>query len=573
MPAPADPPADLTVDPPVDLAVDAAWRDRLVAGAVAEAEAVLAAVPGGAVPAALPHRATMRSVLVLAVADLVGPADARRAAAATALVDHLERLQGPTGLFDGDNLVSPPDSSFTLNDVAATLEVLGAHGSPGPGGVAPRLRAVALRSLESLLVGGVHTPNHRWELCAALAGLHRLTGDPRLVDRVDEWLAEGVDVDADGFYSERSPNYAAYVSHPALLTVARLLDRPALRAPVLASLRTLVALSDDDGEVVSVHSRRQDQRETFALHGFAGQLRWAAATTGDGQLARLARVAGSSPRVEHARELVDALLDPVRLAVLPPGLPAVDGTVHLPTVGLVRHRAGATTTTVFGGSDHPRTGRIASGLANSATLVQVRHGAARLRALRVSPAFFDTGAFRPDALALHGRTVTLTGERVSGYYQPLAPADRDPGGRYALTDEGRFFAEMSFGDRPRSELRLATTVQVGLHEHRVEVDVACRGVRTRLGLELVLGDGDVDGIEPHPDVPDAWVLRGDALTVRAGADVLRVRVRGHDGSVPPTFEDGEVFGYVHGHDRVPGTRVLVGGWTDRPLHVDVEAVP
>ncbi|MGN8244610.1 hypothetical protein ACTHAM_001711 [Cellulomonas soli] len=548
--------------------IDEPYRARLVTGTLAEAEGILAAVRDGVRPTT-PHRAAMHAVRVLVLADLVDAPAPARAAAASALVAHLERSQGPTGLFDGDNLVSPPDTSFTINDLSLTLELLESQGDPGPADVAGRLRAVGERAVEALLVGGVHTPNHRWELSAALAGLHRLTGDERLIGRIDEWLAEGVDIDADGFYSERSPNYAAYVSNPSLLTLARLLGRPELLEPVRASLRSLVPLVDDDGEVVSIHSRRQDQRETFRVHSFAGQLRRFAVTDDDGALARLAVLACEDPRLECARELADGLVDPARLRSLPAAAAPRDGTVTLRTIGLVRRRSGAAASTVFGGSDHARTRRIASGLANSAALLQHRRGAARLHALRVAPAFFDTGAFRPDTVEVTDERVVLTGSTVSGYYQPLAADRRRADGAYLLTDEGRFFAQMDFPARERSDLRLATTVVVDLRDDGATVEVRCQGPRTRLAVELTLGQGVLVGADPHPELADALWLREGPLTLRSGSDELRVQVSGHDSGLPPRYDDGELFTYVHGEDRVPGVRVLVGGWTDQPLQVTI----
>ncbi|WP_211265723.1 hypothetical protein [Actinacidiphila oryziradicis] len=66
----------------------------------------------------------------------------------------------------------------------------------------------------------MHTPNHRWLVCAALARIHARWPDPSYTRRIDDWLAEGIDQLPGGEYSERSPNYAASVTNPALLTIA-----------------------------------------------------------------------------------------------------------------------------------------------------------------------------------------------------------------------------------------------------------------------------------------------------------------------------------------------------------------
>ena len=69
----------------------------------------------------------------------------------------------------------------------------------------------------SLADGGVHTPNHRWEICKALAHLHHLWPSRLLLARINDWLGEGIDQDADGEYSERSPNYASEVTNRSLV--------------------------------------------------------------------------------------------------------------------------------------------------------------------------------------------------------------------------------------------------------------------------------------------------------------------------------------------------------------------
>ncbi|MCI2236928.1 hypothetical protein MO973_16945 [Paenibacillus sp. TRM 82003] len=572
---PADPARHVDRPRPVD-GVDHEHLARLVRGSRAQADALLAA-PAATVPAALPHRETMRRVRTLVLADATsgegGPAASAAQALAGALLDHLDALQGPTGLFDGTNLVSPPDSAFTLNDVCLVLEVVDRTGTGDRWGWArQRLLTIAERAADGLRTGGVHTPNHRWELASALAGLHHVLGDERLAARVDEWLAEGVDVDADGFYSERSAIYASVVTNPSLLTIARLLDRPHLLEPVRAHLRTLPALVDDDGEVVTVHSRRQDQREVFHVESYLSQLRRFAVTDGDGRLARLALLAAAGELPDPARHLAEAVVDPVVAQRLPPAVDAPDGTTAWPTVGLVRHRAGAVVSTVFAGADTRDVGRVASGLSNSATVLQVRAGGARLRALRISPSFFDTGALRPRVERTGPGHLVLREDRASGYYQPLPAEHRRPGGDYPLTDEGRFFARMGFGARPFDPVELSVRLDVDLDDDGARVQLVADGPRTRVAVELVLGDGQLTGTEAHPDEPGTRWLRGSTATLHHGDEALELHVEGHDDHVPPRFEDGEFFTYVHGEDRVPGQRVLLSAWSDSVVRIRVRAL-
>jgi hypothetical protein len=285
---------------------------RAVADAADRLAAPLAAGPDDE-PAGVTHRALARRVKTL-VAAYRSPDSAlhgsRQVVAATmAHLGALRAAQTTTGLFaGGDNVQSPPDSAFTVNDVC-DAHVLAAGAGPELRDVTAALAEIAGAASGGLLTGGVHTPNHRWEPCAALARLHRSFPDSRLLDRVDTWLAEGVDIDAEGLYSERSANYAAHVSNPSLLLLADVLGRTDLWDAVERNLTATLDLIRPDGTVETVHSRRQDQNHPFPLAAYLPHYRLLAIRTGRRDFSRAARPAAAGG-IDDPGLLAETLLTP-----------------------------------------------------------------------------------------------------------------------------------------------------------------------------------------------------------------------------------------------------------------------
>ena len=163
------------------------------------------------------------------------------------------------------NFNSPPDTAFIIQGISVTLMNARQYGFAD---LERWLLPAVQRAGDGLVRGGMHTPNHRWVASSALAGLHRLYGETKYLRRAEQWLAEGIDQDADGQYTERSTIGYNGINNRALVLIADWLNRPEYFEPVRRNLEASLYFLHADGEVVTEISRRQDlnQRGTLSNH-------------------------------------------------------------------------------------------------------------------------------------------------------------------------------------------------------------------------------------------------------------------------------------------------------------------
>ncbi|MEU9898630.1 hypothetical protein ACIBCS_36800 [Streptomyces phaeochromogenes] len=526
-------------------------------------------------------RAAARSLRTLASVHAYGGSafhhDSTLLAPLEQLADTLAEEQFEDGLWDQGGAHSPPDTAFSIVDLALAWGLLEQDAHPST----VRLRSTVERILRTagpgLATGGVHTANHRWLVCAALARIHARWPDPSYVRRIDEWLAEGIDQLPGGEYSERSPNYAAAVTNPALLTIARLRGREDLYANVRANLTAGLFLTEPNGEVESVHSRRQDQTALRHLPEFWLQYRELAIRDGDGRFAAVATLLrergtaqtfGETPAGDRLAEVLDRP-ELARHLPEPAALPT-DFEHHDDNCRLVRVRHGRNTATIFGGTDFPEVRAISSGLSTNPTFFRMRKGAAILDSLRLAPQFFSLGHFRAEGLERDGGGWRLYAEVRGAYHQPLPPGHRRQDGGYPLTDDGRFWSAMDFPNREREYRTLRT--EILLREASGggwDLSFAQTGSDVPFALELCFRPGGEltgDGLERVSD--DTYQLVHGEAAYTVGEDrIVFGPGNGKGGRQPAVVDPGERYAWLGGSLTPDGIRVLITGRTPTPYRL------
>lgn len=496
------------------------------------------------------------------------------------LLAQVEENQSDDGTFrSGGNLHSPPDTAFLIEDMSVMVRGLRDDRHPRSQAIAARLLAMMRKAGPALVTGGIHTPNHRWELSAALAKLDQIDPNPAYRVRIDQWLAEAVDIDADGFYSERSSIYAAEVSNPSLLVLAHLPGLAGLRDLVRRNLETTIALAEPfGGEVETVQSRRQDQdQRKQTLHAYYLQYREMALLDGDRRFAGVVRWIERNDSSRLADTLADVISRPELARPLPVETqPFVDFERHFKSVGLVRERRGPISASLYAGSDWYADGMpsalfntIGSGLATNPTLMRLWKGGLALEAVRLIPDFFNMGHFRPSRITVEpDGSVRMGGELAAPYYLPMPADRRRPDGAYALSPsvDGRFNSALDFSHRPATFRRLGIGIQVTPEPGGYRMLFESSGEEgVDITIELTLRDGGVlEGARPLDD--GGFHLVNGQASYRLGDGRLLIGPGNGDGAVK--VSSGENYSWAGGRLRLPGKQLYITGRT--PLRYELQ---
>jgi hypothetical protein len=436
----------------------------------------------------------------------------------------LERSQSPQGNIDllTTNFNSPPDTGFVVHNVATAAAIARLHAHED---IARILRPFLVKAGGGLAAGGIHTPNHRWVVASALAQINELFPDGRYERRIDEWLAEGIDIDDAGQFTERSTLVYNIVTDRALIVMAAKLHRPALLDPVRRNLEALQYLLHADGEVVSEISRRQDQFTRGTVDGYWFPLTYSAVRDQNGTLAALAeRAAPQGSRLSTLLEYAE-LSQP-----LPSRRPLPDDFEKpFGEIGITRIRRGPLSATLL--------------LGGSSRFFTFRYGDAVMEGVRFATSFFGKGQFIPQTAAKRETTFEFRQSLEAPYYQPLPE-----------TIATQTWEETRRRRRQSEVCRLEQAADVTEVKGGFKLRLRAEGTSgVPVSVELCFREtGRVDGCRPIPGAPGTFLLDGGNGTYRAGRHQIRF------GAADSPHRYTQLRG---AEARLPGLSVYITGFT------------
>jgi hypothetical protein len=434
---------------------------------------------------------------------------------ASRYLDHCQNGQGNVSLLV-TNFNSPPDTGFVVHGVGAAAHLAQMNNKPE---IFAMVEPWLKKAGGALAVGGVHTPNHRWVVCYALAQINELLPDERYVRRVNQWLAEGIDIDEDGQYNERSTTVYNPITDISLLVVAQKLNKPELLDPVRKNLDSMLYLIHPGGEVVTEISRRQDQYAQGDMGRYWMPLRFLASKDGNGQYAALVRQmepkAASLPWLMEYPELRQALPASVPLPV--------NYEKEFKASRVVRIRRGQMDATVM--------------LNGNSRFFTARQGDCVVQAVRFASAFFGKGQFAPGQYEKREGGWLMKESLTGPYYQPLNPPRKVGADEWGAARAQRAQSEVC---------KLSYEVMLRERAGGFTVDISANGTDgVPLAIEVNLRPGgQLTGCVAAPKVEDAWLLPKGHATYRVGKDMVRIgpglgahsytQVRGAEAKLPGT---------------------------------------
>ncbi|MCW3091673.1 MAG: hypothetical protein JWP81_2742 [Ferruginibacter sp.] len=415
------------------------------------------------------------------------------------LITNMQHADGTIDLME-TNFHSTPDTAFMVKRMTPLYGLMQQADIPGAAKTMADYKVFLQRAGEALVTGGIHTPNHRWVVSAALTKLNELWPDTRYVNRVNEWLGEHIDIDPDGQYTEKSTyGYSAVVDR-VLITVAKGLNKPFILDAVRKNILMMRYYIHPNGEVVTEASNRQDKGQIGTMENYYYACRYLALLDNDGEMAAICRLIEANSFKKLADFLSYFLEDAALWNPLPASKALPENYVKaFPYSGVVRFRRGPWDCTI---------------LSNNPAWLTFHKGTAVLQGMRLAASFFGKGQFESESITRQGNSWVLTKKLEGAYYQPY-PKDR-------IAEDGDM-AKMPRTNREKSNVQwLETIITISETINGIEVAVEMKGTENvPVTMELIFRPGGkFTGVSSHPNDANAFLLSGPHGAYQQGNDII-----------------------------------------------------
>ena len=399
------------------------------------------------------------------------------------------------------NFHSTPDTAFIVNYLSPVYVILKRLERPGLEGVLDKMSMFFFNAGKCFLVWGVHTPNHRWVVCSALARLNAFFPSQKYIDRLDEWLSEGIDMDPDGQYTEKSVSIYSPVCNNMFLTTGRLLNRPELYDVIRKNLDMTLYYIQPGGEVLTDASGRQDAARTGYVDRYYYAYRYFAIQDGN-------------PVYSAVCELIENEM-PERIVGFLPGL------LELPDFEKELIPPTEIPDNYFKRFEHSGVFRIRRGntdisiIEKNPTFLTFMKGSAVMQSMRLAAAYFGSkGQFISEETAFDDSRVVLSMHRTHGYFQPFPEEDRPDDGDWT---------KMPRGMREMSEVQtIAYQVAITESDAKVRIEIQIHGTdHIPVSCEMSFRSGGVlSGVREDRHNQDSYFLESGTGTCQLGEDVI-----------------------------------------------------
>lgn len=415
----------------------------------------------------------------------------------------LVNVQHDDGTIDlhSTNFHSTPDTAFIVNDLAPVFNCLKKLNQADLKDALNSMEKFLSNAGKAFAVGGIHTANHRWVVCSALAWVNYFFPSQKYVDRIDEWLSEGIDFDPDGQYIERSVGDYSPICDTMFITIGRLLNRPELFEYARKNLEMSLYYIQPGGEVVTDASGRQDSAYTAYVNGYYYAYRYFAIQDNNSEFAAVCDLIERNMPEKITSYLPYILEDPIFDKNL-------GNTSKIPSdyfkrfsySGIFRIRRESTDITI---------------IENNPTFFSYRKGNAVLQSMRLAASFFGTrGQFISENCAVDEGKIILSKSKIHGYMQPIKKEERSG---------DVLWGSQSLADREKSELQTMNFQVIILESNgKISLEIDITGTEyVPVSLEMSFRPGGkLEGVVSDENMEDSYFLESGIGQYCVGDDVI-----------------------------------------------------